>query len=64
MDRRRDNRHVVRLHDHDKRVDALVSNGWRVVGWVDGFYRLQAPRTAARGHQKAHSATNADLAGK
>lgn len=55
---------VILVRDHDPRVADLTERGWRIVGWVDGFYRLQAPRTAARGHQTAHSAPNADSAGK
>lgn len=55
---------VILVPDRDGRVAELIERGWRIVGWVDGFYRMMPPRTAAMGHQTAHSAPNADLAGK
>lgn len=65
MKRRDSKGEVVLCHDHDKaRLEALVRMGGCVVGWVDGFYRIAPPRTAVRGHQTAHSAPNADSAGK
>ena len=36
-----DGRAVLLCSDRDKRaLEALVANGGRVVGWVDGFYRV------------------------
>ena len=33
---------MLLVDDHDKvRLKALVATGGRVVGWVDGFYRVQ-----------------------
>lgn len=60
---KRDTR-VVLVPDRGGREAELVERGWRIVGWVDGFYRIAPPRTVARGHQTAHSAPNADSAGK
>lgn len=60
---KRDTR-VILVPDRDGRVAELIERGWRIVGWVDGFYRMMPPRTAARGHQTAHSAPSAGSAGK
>ena len=38
----RDGRVVLFVDDHDKvRMKALEAVGGKVVGWVDGFYRVQ-----------------------
>ena len=38
----REGRVVLFVHDHDKvRLKALEATGGRIVGWVDGFYRVQ-----------------------
>lgn len=38
----RDGRVVLFVNDHDRaRMEALESIGGKVVGWVDGFYRVQ-----------------------
>ena len=55
---------VILTPDRDGRVAGLIERGWRIVGWVDGFYRIAPPRTAVRGHQTARSAPSADLANK
>ena len=42
-----DGRAVLLCHDHDKaRKKALEAAGGRVVGWVDGYYRISSERAA------------------
>lgn len=41
----REGRVLLFVDDHDKvRLKALVATGGRVVGWVDGFYRVLIDR--------------------
>ena len=37
--------YIVLVQDHDqRRLDALVRRGGKVVGWVDGRYRVWMPK--------------------
>jgi len=48
------NGYIVLVDDHDeKRLAALLKRGGRIVGWIDGHYRVWMPKEGFDGSAKA-----------